>query len=123
MAKRILFVEDDNIEREAYQHQLEKAGFAISVADTGPKAVDMLGKEEVDLVVLDIMIPGFDGFHVLEKIKANPKTTETPVVVLTNLDDDKFLRRAIKLGATEYLIKANTLPSQVVAHIKRLLPN
>ena len=123
MAKRILFVEDDTIEREAYQHQLEKAGFAISVAGSGPKAIELLEKEKIDLVVLDIMIPGFDGFHVLEKMKEIPKSSETPVIVLTNLDEDKFLRRALKTGATEYLIKANTLPAQVVSHIKKLLSN
>jgi CheY-like chemotaxis protein len=123
MAKKILFVEDDNIEREAYQHQFAKAGFAIAVASDGPKAVELALKEKFDIVVLDILLPGFDGFHVLQKLKENEKTKDIPVVVLTNLDQDKFVERALRLGAVEYLIKANTLPNQAILHIRSILDN
>lgn len=121
MAKKILFVEDDNIEREAYQHQFTKSGFAVTVASDGPRAVELALKEKFDIVVLDILLPGFDGFHVLEKLKSNEKTKNLPIVVLTNLDQDKFMERALRLGAVEYLLKANTLPSQAVSHIKSII--
>lgn len=121
MAKKILFVEDDTIEREAYQHQFVRSGFSVLVASDGPGAVEIANKGGIDIVVLDILLPGFDGFHVLEKLKANPQTADIPVVVLTNLDQDKFMARALKHGAVEYLLKANTLPSEAVAHLKSIL--
>lgn len=119
--KKILFVEDDNIEREAYRHELIKAGFAINVASSGPEALELVGKEKFDLVLLDILIPGFDGFHVLEKLKEQTETKDIPVIMLTNLDQDKFMERSMKHGAQEYLVKANYLPSQVVEHVKSII--
>src|SRR3972149_1652198 len=97
-SKKILLVEDDSILREAYQHFFEKAGYVIYLASSGPDAVSFSQNEAFDLVLLDIIIPGFDGFHVLAKLKENPKTAHIPVVMMTNLDDDKFLQRAMKLG-------------------------
>lgn len=119
--KKVLLVEDDNILREAYQHFLEKSGYVIYVASTGPDAVSYTENETFDIVVLDIIIPGFDGFHVIAKLKENPKTKEIPIVVLTNLDEEKFLMRAMKLGATEYLIKTNVTPQGVASHIKTII--
>lgn len=119
--KKILLVEDDSIIREAYQHFFEKAGYLVYVASSGPDAVSYSQKETFELILLDIIIPGFDGFHVLAKLKENPKTAHIPVVMMTNLDDEKFLQRAMKLGATEYLIKANTTPQSAVAHIKEII--
>ena len=120
-AKKILLVEDDSILREAYQHYLEKSGYIIYVASSGPDAVAYSLNEAFDLIILDIIIPGFDGFHVLAKLKENSKTAHIPVVVMTNLDEEKFLQRAMKLGATEYLIKTNTTPQSAVAHIKEII--
>lgn len=120
-AKKILLVEDDSIVREAYQHFFEKAGYMVYLASSGPDAVSFSQKEAFDIILLDIIIPGFDGFHVLSKLKEDSKTAHIPVVMMTNLDDDKFLQRAMKLGATEYLIKANTTPQTAVAHIKEII--
>ncbi len=119
--KKILLVEDDSILREAYQHFFEKAGYVVYLADNGPDAVEFSGKEAFDIILLDIIIPGFDGLHVLAKLKENSKTSHIPVVMMTNLDDEKFLQRAMKLGATEYLIKSNTTPQTAVNHIKEII--
>lgn len=120
-SKKILLVEDDSILREAYQHFFEKAGFVVYLASSGPDAVAFSQNEAFDIILLDIIIPGFDGFHVLAKLKENSKTSHIPVVMMTNLDEEKFLQRAMKLGATEYLIKANTTPQSAVAHIKEII--
>jgi len=118
--KKILLVEDDDIIRQVYQHYFEKSGLLVYLANTGPDAVSYSLNEDFDLIILDIIIPGFDGFHVIEKLKENEKTAKIPVMILTNLDDDKYVKRATKLGATEYLIKSNTTPAQAVEHIKSL---
>ncbi len=119
--KKILLVEDDSILRETYQHFFEKSGYIVYLASSGPDAVSFSENEAFDIILLDIIIPGFDGFHVLSKLKENPKTAHIPVVMMTNLDDDKFLQRAMKLGATEYLIKATTTPQTTVAHVKEII--
>ena len=118
--KKILLVEDDDIIRQVYQHYLEKSGYLVYIAPSGPDAVSYSQHETFDVVILDIILPGFDGFHVMEQLKANEKTANIPVMVMTNLDDDKYIKRATKLGATEYLIKSNTTPQVVVEHIKSL---
>lgn len=119
--KRILWVEDDNFARELYQHEFEKAGYYVTIASDGPKAIETAKKYNFDIVVLDIIIPGFDGFHVLEKLKDYEKTANIPTLVLTNLEDQKYLNRAMKLGAREYLVKSLTTPTKAVKEIKNII--
>lgn len=120
-AKRILLVEDDDIIRDVYKHYFEKVGYWVYTATNGPDAVAFTEKQDFDVVLLDIIIPGYDGFNVLRKIRENQKTQNLPVMVLTNLDEDKYVTRALKLGANEYLIKSNTTPQVAVDHIKTII--
>jgi len=120
-SKKILLIEDDDIIRQVYQHFFEKSGFLVYTASNGPDAVSYSQNEDFDIIILDIIIPGFDGFHVIEKLKENGKTAKIPVVILTNLDDEKYVKRATKLGAAEYLIKSNTTPQQAIEHIKSII--
>jgi DNA-binding response OmpR family regulator len=119
-AKKVLLIEDDDIISQVYQHYFEKAGLSVYSVQTGPDAVSFAQNQEFDIIVLDIIIPGYDGFHVIEKLRENEKTAKIPVMILTNLDEDKYVKRATKLGASEYLIKANTTPQQALEHIKSL---
>lgn len=119
--KKILLVEDDDIIRDVYKHFFEKSGFWVYTVTNGPDAVAFTENQDFDLVILDIIIPGFDGFSVLRKIRENQKTQDLPVMILTNLDEDKYVTRAIKLGANEYLIKANTTPQVALDHIKTII--
>ncbi len=119
--KKILLVEDDEILRDVYKHFFEKSGFWVYTANNGPDAVAFTENQEFDAVVLDIIIPGFDGFAVLRKIRENQKTAKLPVMMMTNLDEDKYVTRALKLGANEYLIKANTTPQVAVEHLKTVI--
>lgn len=119
-AKKILLVEDDDIIRDVYKHQLEKSGYWVYTVSNGPDAVAYTENQDFDVVLLDIIIPGFDGFTALRKIRENQKTSTLPVMILTNLDEDKYVTRALKLGANEYLVKANTTPQVVVDHIKTI---
>jgi DNA-binding response OmpR family regulator len=119
--KKILLVEDDDILRDVYKHYFEKEGFWVYSVNNGPDAVAFTENQEFDIVLLDIIIPGFDGFTVLRKIRENQKTSKMPVMIMTNLDEDKYMTRALKLGANEYLIKANTTPDVATAHIKTII--
>lgn len=118
---KVLLVEDDDVIRDVYQHYFEKDNFSVYVATTGPDAISYSENQTFDIILLDVIIPGYDGFTVLRKLKENEKTASIPVMVLTNLDDDKYLQRALKLGANEYMIKANSTPSEILQHMKILL--
>ena len=119
--KKILLVEDDDILRDVYKQYFERSGFWVYTANNGPDAVAFTENQDFDIVALDIIIPGFDGFAVLRKIRENQKTANLPVMILTNLDEDKYVARGLKLGANEYLIKANTTPQVATDHINTML--
>ena len=121
--KKVLIIEDDEILLEMYKEKLKLEGFKVSTANDGKKALIRI-KSGADLILLDILMPGLNGFEVLKKIKNDEDVSDIPVVVLTNiggesLDKDKSL--ALSLGATDYMIKALNTPEQVVSKIKKIL--
>jgi len=71
-----------------------------------------------DLVLLDLILPGIDGFEVLAKVKEDPATTSVPVIILSNLGQREDVERGMKLGAIDYLIKAHFTPNEIIDKIK-----
>ncbi|MDP1709771.1 MAG: response regulator [Candidatus Komeilibacteria bacterium] len=118
---KILLAEDDLFLRDMYAAKFAKEGIAVITAADGEKALAILRSESVDLVLLGVIMPKKDGFAVLEEIKTDPKLKNIPVVLLTNLGEVEDIKRARKLGASDYLIKAHFLPSEVVEVIKKYL--
>lgn len=121
--KKIILVEDDQALVEMYKEKLKLEGFRVATVMDGKKAIARI-KQGGDLILLDILMPGLNGFEVLKKIKKNPEISQIPVIVLTNIgsrsfDNDKKL--AISLGANEYLIKALNTPDDVVKKINSIL--
>ncbi|MFA5777036.1 MAG: response regulator [Parcubacteria group bacterium] len=119
--KKILIVEDDCILQKALQEFLVEEGFEIFCALDGEEGVKM-GKEKTpDLILLDIILPRKDGFEVLKELKSYEKTKKIPVVLLTNLGSLNDIEKAIALGATTYLIKADYKLEEVSRKIKEIL--
>ena len=121
MQKKLLIVEDDKFLGEIYQHQFDKYGFATKLVEDGEEAVKQSTQEKFDCVLLDIMIPKMDGIRVLESFKANPKTKDLPVVVLSNLGQEEIIKKALSLGARAYIVKSLYTPDQIVTEVKSLL--
>ena len=119
--KKILIVEDDEFLRSLNAKRLETEGFKVSVAVDGQNALDLIPKELPDLIFLDLLLPGVDGFEVLKKIKADDKTKAIPVIVFSNLGQKEDIERAHNLGAQDFLIKANFTLDDVVIKIKEVL--
>lgn len=117
---KVFIVEDDPILLKMYSKKFEKDGFQVDTAADGQEAIDKLSQGEApNAVLLDIMLPKVDGFGVLEKIKADPKLKDVPVVLSTNLgggEDDR--QKGQSLGAVDYLIKSDNTPAQIVEKIK-----
>ena len=108
MAKRILVVDDDENILSLERTILEQKGFAVTTADGGAEALEILGKEDFDLVLLDVMMPEMDGFTVCRKIKEQPRTKEVPVIFLTAKGGGEALAEGFESGAIMYINKPFT---------------
>ncbi|MCD6429269.1 response regulator [bacterium] len=117
--KKILLIEDDPLLLDIYTTKLKQEGFEVVVATDGDKALDIVKKENPDLVLLDIVLPNKDGWEILKKIKQEKKSSK--VIILSNLGQKEEVEKGIQLGAEKYLIKANFTPSQVVEEIKKVI--
>ncbi|MBM4467800.1 MAG: response regulator [Chloroflexi bacterium] len=105
MAKKVLVVDDEPGVIEIVRANLEWEGFTVSEASDGLEALEQVRAEAPDLVILDVMLPGLDGWGVLERIEANPETAGLPVIMLTVKDTDADIVRGLEGGAVEYVTK------------------
>lgn len=104
--KRVLFVEDDPDLVALARRWLERDGYQVEHAASGPAALEALSKPELpDIVLLDVMLPKVDGFEVLRAIRADARTRELPVVMVTSFTRDRDAARGRELGATDYILK------------------
>lgn len=121
MAKNILIVEDDKFLRELIAEKLESEGYKTSEAIDGEEGMKKITKEKPDLVLLDLILPGIDGFEILSRIKDNPELAKIPVVILSNLGQKEEVERGLKMGAVDYMIKAHFTPREIIDKIKKIL--
>lgn len=119
--KKILVVEDDGMISSIYEAKFKADGFEVLIAVDGVKGLELAKKEKPDLIMLDVILPGLDGFSVLEEIKKDKTTRSIPVIMLTNLgtEDDKI--KGQKMGALDYLVKASLTPGQIGDKVKEAL--
>ena len=121
MAKKILFVEDETSLQVAVGESLKKAGFNVDIAGDGEEALNFVKQSGYDLIILDIILPKIDGFEVLKEVKSMPDKKDIPVLILTNLETSNDVQKALELGATNYLVKANYSLEQMLAKINEML--
>ncbi|OGZ21846.1 MAG: hypothetical protein A3F95_02505 [Candidatus Nealsonbacteria bacterium RIFCSPLOWO2_12_FULL_39_31] len=117
----ILLIEDDEFIIDIYANKLEKEGFSVAVAKDGQDALLKIKEKIFDLVLLDIVLPKFDGWQILMEIKKDERLKKTKVVILSNLGQKDEVEKGVNLGAAKYLIKANYSPSEMVKEIKKIL--
>ena len=123
MAK-ILLVEDDAILVEMYQAKFELEGHDVRIATNGEDCLKALETFEPELILLDILMPKLNGFHVLKEIKKQPHLRQIPVILLTNLGQaevDMNQELAKALGVNDYLIKSHHTPDEVVTKAVKVL--
>ena len=120
MTKRlvsILVVDDEDAVRHLLQRTLEESGYSVVTASDGYEALERLSQHKVELVLLDIKMPGLDGFSVLELIR---KTSNVPVIMLTAIDEVTAVRDSLGLGADDYVRKPFKTP-ELLARIQAKL--
>lgn len=118
---KVLLVEDDKMIIDMYTLKFTQEGFDVTQAENGKDGLDKASQVDPDVILLDIILPQMDGFTVLKALKEDDKTKDVPVVLLTNLGQDGDVKKGLELGATDYLIKANFTPAQVVDKVKSVL--
>jgi len=121
MPKKILIVEDDKFLRELISRKLSDEGFDVAEAIDGEEGVKKAKAENPDLILLDLILPGIDGFEVLSKTKEDPNSASIPVIILSNLGQKEEVEKGLKLGAADYLIKAHFTPGEIIEKIKIIL--
>jgi two-component system alkaline phosphatase synthesis response regulator PhoP len=118
--KRILIVDDEMGARTLIGIMLDRGGFDVLKAGDANEALAMLDSEKPDLMILDIMMPGMDGFELCKKIRQKPEHAETPVLILSTRGDSESVMRGMDAGATDYLPKP-ILHHDLVAKVRQLL--
>ena len=119
--KRVLVVEDDSFLGSLLPTRLIKAGFLVTRASDGEEALEVLGNNKFDLILLDVILPKKSGFEVMEEIQKNPMLKRVPIVIISNLGQSEDMERGRELGAIEYYIKAQTSIEELVNKTKQLL--
>lgn len=120
MPKRILIIESNAVFRKALRMRLESNGYETVDAESGLEGLNAVRKENPDLVITDIMLPGLDGHKVCRMIKFDRKLSRIPVIVLTSRDLDQDAEIAKQCGADAFILKT-TRPPILLEVIRRLL--
>jgi len=121
MNKKLLLVEDDKFLRDLFAKKLISEGYEVVEALNGEDGITLAKELKPDLILLDLILPGIDGFGALVKIKENPSTNQIPVIILSNLSQEEEIKRALDLGAADYIIKANFTPSEIIKKIQKII--
>jgi diguanylate cyclase (GGDEF)-like protein len=117
---RVLVVDDDRSTRASLRYALELNGFMVDEADSGASAIDLLAHRDPDLVLLDAVMPGADGFATCTRLKELPQGQDIPVLMITSLDDRQSIERAFAAGASDYITKPLHL-NVVVQRVRRTI--
>lgn len=117
----VLLVEDDPLLRKAAENALRRDGFRVLAAANGEEALKTVANEVPDLVLLDLVMPGIQGYDVLRTLKGDPATAHVPVVILTNLGQGADVQRALEAGAAAYAIKAELALRELTALVRQVL--
>ena len=120
--KKVMIVEDDAVLVNALTLSLEDEGYDISVATDGEEAEKMILKEKPDLILLDLLLPIKSGFEVLKIIRGNPDTKNISVVILTNFEQETSIDEGMRLGAKDYIVKANIDIKDIPTIVKKYMP-
>ena len=120
--KRILIVDDDEFLLDMYSTKFREAGFEVDFATEGMAAKEKMKKHDFEVILLDIVMPGLDGFTLLKDVRQEKGDIKhTLIIYLTNLGQREDIEKGLALGVDDYIIKAHFTPSEVVKKVEELL--
>lgn len=119
--KKILVAEDDIFLNKVYKTKLTLNKYEVRSVYRGDRVMEEVKEYKPDLIILDVIMPGQDGFAVLRDLKSDSETKRIPVMVLTNLSGENDKKSIMALGASKYLTKVNVSIGEVMTEIERQL--
>ncbi len=119
--KKILVIEDESALLYSVQSKLSSQGYKVYSASDGEGGRQKVKDFKPDLIILDILLPGKDGFEILGELKDNKEMAHIPVIIISRLDDVVSVAKGMKLGAKEYILKAKSRVDDIVEKAKRVL--
>ena len=119
--KKIQFIEDESALQKTFGEILRQEGYEMISALDGEIGLRMARSEKPDLILLDLILPKIHGFDVLKELKKDDLTKDIPIIILTNLERVEDVQKAIELGATTYLVKANYTLEEILKKVKKAL--
>jgi len=119
--KKILLVEDESFLADLLSDYLKEHGVNLELALTGEDGLAKASSMRPDIILLDIILPGIDGYEVLTQLKASLELSKIPVVFLSNLGGKEEIERGLKLGAADYLVKSSLVMEEIIKKIKEIL--
>ena len=120
--RKILIVDDDSFLLDMYALKFSQNNFEVNTAPGGAEALDKLqGGLKPDVILMDIIMPGINGFEVLEKINDEKLSKDSIKIILSNKGQQSDIDQGKALGASGYIVKANSTPSEVIEQVKEIL--
>ena len=118
---KVLIVDDDLTLREMYAERMKVEGYDVHIAKNGDEGIQLAKDVKPDVVLLDIMMPGTNGFGVLESLQKDPTTEKIPILMLSALIQEENKTKSKDAGATGYIVKSESTPAEVIEKIKQTL--
>jgi DNA-binding response OmpR family regulator len=115
--RKILVIEDDSFLQGLEAGKLGKEGYQVITASSGEEAMKKINEAGIDVILLDLILPDFDGFEVLIKIRAIEVLKNIPVIVFSNLSEEKAIQKSKELGATDFMVKSNFTLDELIKRI------
>jgi len=119
--KKVLIIEDDSFLQGLEAGKLEKENYKVITASTGEEAMRKILEPGLDVILLDLILPDFDGFEILKKIRTLDSLKDVPVIVFSNLSEEKAIQKSQELGATDFMVKSNFTLDELIKHINNIL--
>jgi len=120
MSRRILIVDDDPNATRLIEYSLKQHGYQVLTTQNGLEGIMAAQREEPDLIILNVMLPGIDGFEVCRRLRAGSQTAQTPILILSGKAQQEDIATGLKMGADDYLTKP-AAPSDILTRVKNLL--
>jgi len=120
MAKKILIIEDDPGSRRLTEFTLKREGYEVLTAGNGLEGLNKINRDQPDLVVLDVMLPGIDGYEIARRIRSQPETAKLPILMLSGKVRAEDKTTGLQVGANDYLSKPAS-PALIVQKVSALL--
>jgi two-component system alkaline phosphatase synthesis response regulator PhoP len=119
--KKVLIIEDDSFLQGLEANKLEKSGYKVITASNGTEAIKKIKEPDIDVILLDLILPDFNGFEVLIKIKEQEHLKNVPIIVFSNLSEEKDINKSKELGATDFLVKSNFTLDELIKHMNTIV--